>query len=183
MPQRTDQAQAFCNRCQKSTLHQRNVTETNHVLHLLLTLFCCSMWLPIWLLIAIVNSLENPPYLCTQCGQTVGRLTPEQLCAMAQQAAIEHQRIADATAKARAEGREHRAELYSQVGTGMKTGVAATIEELKRLPGRTDRVLRIVAGEGNDIIFWFLRIATVTLTVGLAIGMLAGIVSAIASLI
>ena len=48
--------------------------------------------------------------------------------------------------------------------------------EVKKLPGRTDQLLRIIAGEGNDIILWFLRIVASVLMVGSAVGILAGIV-------
>lgn len=33
--------------------------KTNHVLHLLLSLITAGMWIPIWILVAVSNSLEN----------------------------------------------------------------------------------------------------------------------------
>jgi hypothetical protein len=32
---------------------------TNHILHLLLSLFSCGMWVPFWLLVILNNSNEN----------------------------------------------------------------------------------------------------------------------------
>jgi hypothetical protein len=100
-----------------------------------------------------------------------------------QQEAIDPQIVAEQKARARAEAAQRRAEIYADLSARLKSGTAAAIEELKRLPGRTDRVLRTIAGEGNEILFWFLRIATVLLTVGFAIGILAGIVSVLSSLV
>ena len=48
-----DQKSKFCSQCQKQTLWAR--PETNFLLHMLLTLISCGMWLPIWIL------------LCTGC--------------------------------------------------------------------------------------------------------------------
>lgn len=33
--------------------------KTNHVLHLLLSLITAGLWLPVWILVAVSNSLEN----------------------------------------------------------------------------------------------------------------------------
>jgi len=34
--------------------------QTNHVLHLLLTVFTCGLWAPMWLIVTIVNSYRKP---------------------------------------------------------------------------------------------------------------------------
>lgn len=174
MPQRIEQVQMYCNRCQRATLHQGTRTETNHVLHLLLTFLLCTLWLPIWLLIVIVNSLEKPRFSCTQCGQPAGQLTPEQQAPMSRQTAAARQRVAAETARSRAESQERRAEFCAAAAARLSSAGSATISELKRLPGRTDRVLRVIAGDGNDILLWFLRVLTF-LAVGLGVGGLAGV--------
>jgi hypothetical protein len=41
----------------------------NHLLHLLISVFMCGFWLPIWLILAACYS---EPYRCTRCGQVQG---------------------------------------------------------------------------------------------------------------
>ena len=36
-----------------------NKKKTSHVLHLILSIISCGIWLPIWLLVVLSNSLEN----------------------------------------------------------------------------------------------------------------------------
>ena len=36
-----------------------NKKSTSHVLHLILSIISCRIWLPIWLLVVLSNSLEN----------------------------------------------------------------------------------------------------------------------------
>ena len=67
--QRCDQRQAFCVRCRRPTLHSRWAYEVPHLLHLLVTLFSCSFWTPIWLLHTAVNIGSGEPFLCQTCGQ------------------------------------------------------------------------------------------------------------------
>ncbi len=56
---------AQCNHCQRRTPHES--TTTNHVLHLLATVFLCGMWLPVWLLMAASNDCDGA--VCTRCGR------------------------------------------------------------------------------------------------------------------
>jgi len=51
---------------------------------------------------------------------------------------------------------------------GVVSAMAASAAELKALPGQIDYLLRRMAGEGNDILFWFLRVVTVLLVTGTA---------------
>jgi len=113
----------------------------------------------------------------TQYGQATDDLTPEQ------PKAIERQTTAEEKMRARAKGRERRAEVYTDLSARLGSGAAATSEELKRLPGRTDHMLQIIAGKENRILLWFSRIVTVVLAVGLAVGILTGIISLISSLV
>ena len=36
-----------------------NKKSTSHVLHLILSIISCGIWLPIWLLVVLSNSIEN----------------------------------------------------------------------------------------------------------------------------
>lgn len=57
-----DQTSKFCPVCQKRTLWAR--PGTNHILHLLLTIFLCGFWLPVWLL----ASIRIGGWRCQTCG-------------------------------------------------------------------------------------------------------------------
>ena len=57
-----DQKSKFCSQCQKSTLWAR--AGTNHVLHMLLSLATCGLWLPIW----ILASVRIGGWRCQSCG-------------------------------------------------------------------------------------------------------------------
>lgn len=61
----TELSQRHCPNCQRSVLAQRQ--GRNHVLHLLLTLFLCGFWLPIW---AIVSA-DPLPWHCPTCGTKI----------------------------------------------------------------------------------------------------------------
>ena len=179
MPQEIEQWQSWCNRCQKPTLHQRHITYPNHVIHLLLFLFCCGLWLPVWMLITVVSAFERkPPFLCTICGQPAGELTIEQVSELNHERAI--QRI-----ERRARNAAAMRKLGGATAQGMSS-VAATSDsflralpgllsqtyflasrQLKELPGRTDNVLKMIIGEENDILLWFWRIAVISCFVGL----------------
>ena len=36
-----------------------NKKKTSHVLHLILSIISCGLWIPIWLLVVLSNSIEN----------------------------------------------------------------------------------------------------------------------------
>ena len=52
----------WCTPCQANTLHKRPAP--NHVLHLLITLFLCGLWIPVWIVLAI----GPVDWQCQQCG-------------------------------------------------------------------------------------------------------------------
>ncbi len=139
MPQRIEQAQFHCPQCRQITLFQRIVTEPNHVLHLLLCLVCCLAWMPVWLLITILHSIENAAFLCSRCGQAAGQRTAEQL-------AFSNAHLAIAQDVRRAERSESRERM---------------VESLRRLPGTVDRQLKRMVGEENEILHGFVRIVAV----------------------
>jgi hypothetical protein len=57
-----EQTQKYCQRCQSNELHARPAT--NHLLHLIITVFLCGFWLPIW----ILSSLKIGGWRCQKCG-------------------------------------------------------------------------------------------------------------------
>jgi hypothetical protein len=58
-----DQTVKDCSKCAKTTMHMR--PGTNHVLHLVLTLFCCGWWLPVW----ILSMIKIGGWTCQECGK------------------------------------------------------------------------------------------------------------------
>ena len=58
-----------CPHCDRHVLARRQ--STNQVLHLLLTLLTCGLWLLVWMSMDTAGKLQ--PWLCTQCGRTLGR--------------------------------------------------------------------------------------------------------------
>lgn len=63
-----DQSSGYCQYCQEQVLVTRETP--NHVLHFLITIFTCGLWIFAWAFVAIVRSFD--PWLCTRCGQRVG---------------------------------------------------------------------------------------------------------------
>jgi len=61
------EASGYCKRCNKQVMIRRK--GTNHVLHLLLTLFTAGLWLLIW----IPASIRIGGWRCVQCGAKTGR--------------------------------------------------------------------------------------------------------------
>lgn len=53
----------FCRTCGRASVFQREAV--NHILHLLITLFLCGLWAPVWLVLVILR----PSYRCTNCGR------------------------------------------------------------------------------------------------------------------
>lgn len=60
-------AERYCSRCRRNVLAERR--SPNHVLHAILTLLFCGLWLPIWILAAL-----NQPYHCPRCGRVAKTL-------------------------------------------------------------------------------------------------------------
>lgn len=57
-----DQTSKFCSVCNKQTLWARR--GTNHILHLLITVLLCGLWLPVWLM----ASIRIGGWRCQTCG-------------------------------------------------------------------------------------------------------------------
>lgn len=143
-------------------MHHRTVNEPNHVAHLLATVFCCLIWLPFWLLLTILNSLEHPRWFCSQCGHAAGELTPEQ----AHTAHLASQHAKEQQAVHRAERKNAMDDRMGRWADGIMEFYANTGAEIPRVPGRIDALLKASAGEGNEILHWFFRVAFVVLVVG-----------------
>lgn len=58
----------YCDICRREKLHERQ--DVNHVLHLLLCLFCCPAWPVIWFASIFFNTWFEP-WLCMDCGNAV----------------------------------------------------------------------------------------------------------------
>ena len=59
----------YCKHCKKDTLHYRNKSRVNYLLHLILILITLGWWIPIFLL-SLFSSIElySPPWVCSVCG-------------------------------------------------------------------------------------------------------------------
>lgn len=55
-------SQGYCPTCQRQVLIQRDAP--NQLVHALVSLFLCGLWIPVWLLV----SMDSKPWLCSQCG-------------------------------------------------------------------------------------------------------------------
>lgn len=60
----TEEWQTYCPTCSRVTLGRRETP--NHVLHFLITVFTCGLWVLVWGACSIAAS--SRPYLCTVCG-------------------------------------------------------------------------------------------------------------------
>ena len=58
---------AQCPYCQAKVLARRKAT--NHILHLLITVFTGGLWLPVWIILSLANSAD--PWRCSFCGTEV----------------------------------------------------------------------------------------------------------------
>lgn len=59
----TEQTTAYCRQCRQQSLFTR--PGFDHTLHLLLSVFLCGCWLPIWFVLALMRAES---YRCTRCG-------------------------------------------------------------------------------------------------------------------
>lgn len=66
MPTSVRQTSDYCDRCQRNRLFTATAQEPNHILHLLVTIFCCFLWGIVWLFISITSPAAA--YRCVSCG-------------------------------------------------------------------------------------------------------------------
>ena len=64
----------YCNKCGKKTLHYRQVSDTNSLANLLLTIFTGGLWLIVWLFSGFKShtSKQLTSWTCSQCGNKRG---------------------------------------------------------------------------------------------------------------
>jgi hypothetical protein len=58
-----DQASFFCPRCQQFRLFQSK--PMNHTPHILASIFLCGLYLPVWIILALI---DQPAWVCAFCG-------------------------------------------------------------------------------------------------------------------
>jgi hypothetical protein len=58
------QVQSHCATC--GTLMPHNAVTTNHILHLLMSVFTIGIWVVVWLVVTVKNA--DAPITCAKCG-------------------------------------------------------------------------------------------------------------------
>jgi rRNA maturation protein Nop10 len=74
----TLQQMRHCPTCGRQTLHLDQHASCNHILHLILSLVTCGLWLPVWFFIAKAArdaNRESTPR-CTVCGHAIEVMDP-----------------------------------------------------------------------------------------------------------
>lgn len=66
------ETQIYCRSCQRHVLARKRAT--NHVLHLLASVLLCGLWIPVWIVIALLASSE--PWRCSVCGGAERPMAP-----------------------------------------------------------------------------------------------------------
>jgi len=62
-------SQYNCPTCKRPTMHVRNTYDVPHVLHLLVSVFLCGLWLPVWFAHTLLNEIApGEPWRCQNCG-------------------------------------------------------------------------------------------------------------------
>lgn len=169
----TQQTQSYCVRCKKYTLHTRSPVDVPHIFHLLMTVFLCGLWFPVWILHIIITALaEEEPYRCTQCGQADGETEADRKAVLAAQRRVKADRDAGAFSEIIAHAQAR------LIGFGaFCMGVASvTGRGIRRVIKWADG--RLYAASGDDAFFHgFLRCLTVVLIavgVGIALWLVLG---------
>ncbi len=62
-----EQTQKYCQDCKQNVLAEK--TKTNHILHLLLTIFTGGIWVIIWILATVASKVKA--WKCSHCGRDV----------------------------------------------------------------------------------------------------------------
>lgn len=55
----------WCNTCNAHTISVSTSNRTSHLFHLVMSIITFGLWIPVWLLVAIVNSSGRD--LCSKC--------------------------------------------------------------------------------------------------------------------
>jgi len=62
------QSSRHCRACRCQTLHTATVSDFPHILHLLVSVFLCGLWIPVWILLAVMEGYKQYPFRCSRCG-------------------------------------------------------------------------------------------------------------------
>lgn len=165
--------QHFCRHCNRYSLHVVSEQDFEHLPHLIMMLFCCGFWFPIWFLCWLLDDLLNPPkWRCSVCGQDPGVFTPQDIQLLHQQRVQQSGQAAAATAERR-EARNRR--IVAAMG-----GLAVALRWLAAAPGRFvvwyDGVLNRMFGEEYRLLYRFAQIMTAALFALAVLGLIAWIV-------
>lgn len=159
----THQKQQFCNHCQELQLFTADEKQPNHVAHLLVCLFCCGIWLPVWILIAILPNARNP-FHCRKCGLGEGYLSESQI-ALRQQHELENAtRLNEQRQAKREQKAEDKQQKQQERQESWKTFVANIRSTISGVPKQIDYGIRAWVGDDNETL--------VTLYKGLLLGFL-----------
>lgn len=66
-----EQSLAFCQNCNKKTMHYRETKQMSWVVHLILAIITAGLWLVVWAFIMIWHIFTKPiggKKTCSQCG-------------------------------------------------------------------------------------------------------------------
>lgn len=160
MPQRSvEQTQRHCGACGCLTRHERMRTEINHILHLLITLFCCGVWLPVWLCLIVFGGRAGS-WRCVFCGSVGGTSAPPAVASTSDWPAAPPPLPGEVLERIPL----HRAKP-SRLAAAVETWGLWVWRGLRSLPGRADRGLARISGEGNDLIYRFLEIMAVSILI------------------
>jgi len=100
-------------------MHVRNCYDVPHVLHLLISVFLCGLWLPVWLAHTLIDALApGEPWRCQNCGTARGLLDGYARGAGASIAAMRAVKPAGPSTRAKAKGSK-----CPQCGQAMIVGV------------------------------------------------------------
>lgn len=153
--------QELCRCCGKVTLHERDPDPVNHILHLLLSLFCCGFWIPIWILLTLTATSRQ--IRCLTCGHALGSLTAiDQQAAARQNAKYAAQRqvardqAVEATGKAAANAAKATGNVLLSGLVAVRTGILAVWLLALTALQQVDRVIWSMAGD-DVFMVWFVR--------------------------
>lgn len=161
------QKQGFCSLCKRHTLHVREVERVNHVAHLLFSIFCMGLWIPVWFLLAAFPTRH--PFRCSVCGQLEGGLTPQERAAEERRRAIASQARRDELQKtvkaAGAVGATFLVTILSAVGRIVSTAGKQISSALLQV----NKTLRVLAGK-DDFMYRFYQtlFAAAVVSIGIA---------------
>jgi hypothetical protein len=70
MPVHQEQTGQPCQVCRQMKMFVRTVERPNHVIHAIVTLFLCGLWLPVWIVACALAKTSE--WRCTGCGAELG---------------------------------------------------------------------------------------------------------------